>query len=119
MAENLEKTILSILEDMKGQDIVCLDVRSLTDVMDSVIIVSGTSNRHVKSLAEKVIEKLKQAEQPPLGIEGLDEGEWVLVDCGDVVLHSMLPETRRFYDLERLWSVPAGVVENKGSEERE
>ena len=94
------------LEDLKGNNIVNLDVSELTDVTDTMILASGTSNRHVKSLAENAIEQLKKNGHRPLGIEGLAEGEWVLVDFGDVVLHVMQPHIREFYDLERLWSTP-------------
>jgi ribosome-associated protein len=78
-------------------------VRELSNVMDYLVICSGTSNRHVKSLADSVSRAAKQAGHPPLGVEGEDAGEWVLVDLGDVVVHIMLPGTRDFYDLERLW----------------
>lgn len=116
MPENLEKRIIEIVEDMKGENIVSLDVTQLTSMMDTVLIVSGTSTRHVKSIAAKVVETLKHEGHPPLGVEGLDQGEWVLVDCGDVVLHSMLPETRKFYDLEKLWAVPARAMDANSGE---
>ena len=80
-----------------------IDVRALSNVMDFLVICSGTSNRHVKALAENVVVKAKAAGFMPVGIEGEAVGEWVLVDLGDVVVHVMLPGTRDFYDLERLW----------------
>jgi ribosome-associated protein len=108
MTIELNKLIIDALEDLKGQKIVELDVSQLTDVMDHLVIVNGTSNRHVKALANNVIEELKTAGHRPLGIEGLDVGEWVLVDYGDTVVHVMLQATRDFYELEKLWSkVPA------------
>jgi ribosome-associated protein len=98
--------VIDALEEIKAVNTVTLDVRALTDVMDCLIICSGTSNRHVKSLAENVVVKAKAAGLQPLWVEGQDAGEWVLVDLGDVVVHVMLPATRDFYDLERLWVAP-------------
>ena len=110
----LNKLIIDALEDLKGQKIVALDVTQLTDVMDHLIIVNGTSNRHVKSLANNVIEELKTAGHRPIGIEGFEAGEWVLVDYGDTVVHVMLQATRDFYELEKLWSkVPAHRIEDR------
>lgn len=114
MSVELNKLIIDALENLKGQKIVELDVSPLTDVMDHLIIVNGTSNRHVKSLANNVIEELKEAGHRPLGIEGYDVGEWVLVDYGDTVVHVMLQATRDFYELEKLWSkVPAHRSEDR------
>jgi ribosome-associated protein len=101
----LNDIIINALEDLKGKDIVCLDVRELSDVMDTLIIVSGTSNRHVKSLVDNAVEDAKEAGFRPMGVEGKEGGEWVLVDFGDTVVHAMLPATREFYDLERLWQL--------------
>lgn len=98
--------VIKALEDLKGKNIVTLDVKHLTDVMDAMIIVSGTSNRHVKSLADNARMELKKAGYLHYGMEGEDAGEWVLVDFGGVVLHVMQPHIREFYDLERLWSTP-------------
>lgn len=112
MSVNLNQLIVDALEDVKGKDIVTMDVRELTDVMDTLVIASGTSNRHVKSLADNVVEEAKKQGLRPIGVEGLDNAEWVLVDFGDIVLHVMLPATRDFYDLEKLWSMaPAGREE--------
>jgi ribosome-associated protein len=102
-AETQKKIVVDALENLKAVNIVTLDVTGLTDVMDFLIIASGTSNRHVKSLADNVCLEAKRQELRPLGVEGEDAGEWVLVDFGDVVVHVMLPATRDFYDLERLW----------------
>ena len=103
-AEELKQLVLDALEELKGRQVVTLDVRELTGVMDYLVIASGTSNRHVKSLAGNVRDQAKKQGVRPLGVEGEDGGEWVLVDFGDVVVHVMLPATRDFYDLERLWS---------------
>ena len=82
-----------------------LDVRELSDVMDTLIIASGTSNRHVRALAENLVEDLKKQGFRAMGIEGLEVGDWVLVDFGDTVVHLMQQETRDFYELEKLWSM--------------
>ena len=95
------------LDDLKAVEPVVLDVRSLSSVMDYLIVASGTSSRHVKSLADNVLMKAKAPGVRPLGVEGERAGEWVLVDFGDVVVHVMQPAARSFYDLERLWSVQA------------
>jgi len=105
-ADTLKKLIVNALDDLKAVNTVTMDVSGLTDVMDYLVITSGTSNRHVKSLANNVSMEAKKEGVRPLGVEGDDAGEWVLVDFGDVVVHVMLPATRDFYDLERLWAVP-------------
>ena len=105
-ADSLKQLIVEALEDLKAVNTVTLDVTGLTDVMDYLVITSGTSSRHVKSLANNVSMEAKKQGIRPLGVEGDDAGEWVLVDFGDVVVHVMLPATRDFYDLERLWASP-------------
>lgn len=105
MSAALNELIVGALEDLKGKNIVQLDVRELSDVTDTLVIASGTSSRHVKSLANNVVEDAKQAGHQPLGVEGVDGGDWVLVDFGDIVVHVMQEETRGFYDLEKLWSL--------------
>lgn len=97
--------IVEALDDLKAKDITCVDVTEFSDVMDTLVIATGTSNRHVKSLANNVIDELKKHQVRKQGIEGLDVGEWVLVDYGDVVVHTMLQATRDLYDLEKLWSL--------------
>jgi ribosome-associated protein len=109
-SEQFTQYIVAALDDLKAVNTVTLDVRTLTDVMDFMVITSGTSNRHVKSLASHVSVEAKKLGMAPMGTEGEDAGEWVLVDFGDVVVHVMLPATRDFYDLERLWTVPEVTV---------
>ena len=101
----LLKIAVGALEEIKAKDLVEIDVRGKTSVCDYMVIASGTSTRHVKSLADEVAKASKQAGFQPLGVEGEREAEWVLVDLGDVVVHVMLPRVREFYALERLWTV--------------
>jgi ribosome-associated protein len=101
-SDKLAQLVVDALDELKAVNTVILDVRSLTDVMDYLVITSGSSNRHVKSLASHASVEAKKQGVVPLGSEGEDGGEWVLVDLGDVVVHVMLPATRDFYDLERL-----------------
>lgn len=105
MSEDLPAVVVAALEDVKGLDIVCLDVRGLTDVTDTLVVASGNTTRQVKALAENVIERCRILGLRPIGVEGMDTAEWVLVDLGDLVLHVMLPATRAFYELEKLWSL--------------
>jgi ribosome-associated protein len=100
----LRDHVVRALEDLKGRDIVALDVTRATSVTDYMVIASGTSNRHVKALVEQVLESSKARGVPPFGVEGREAHEWVLVDLGDVVVHVMQKDAREFYDLERLWS---------------
>lgn len=103
--DELLAIVIAALEDVKAVDIRVIDVRNKTSITDRMVIASGTSTRHVKALAENVELKAKQHGFIPLGIEGEQTAEWVLLDLGDVVVHVMLPETRTFYGLEKLWSV--------------
>jgi ribosome-associated protein len=102
----LEKLALAALEDMKAVNIRVLDVRGLTDIADTMIVASGTSDRHVRAIAENVVVKAKQAGRRPMGTEGRQDGEWVLIDLQDVLVHVMLPRIREFYALEQLWEAP-------------
>jgi len=105
----LSELVIEALDDIKAQDIVKLDVRDMTTVTDYMIVASGTSNRHVKALVDNVTEKAKQAGHRPVGVEGEDGGEWVLLDLQDALVHVMLPKVREFYNLEKLWSIaPTG-----------
>lgn len=103
-SDQLKDKIVAALEDVKGRQIVALDVRELTDMTDYMVIASGTSNRQVKALAENVIAEMRKEDLKPIGSEGDAEADWILVDYADVVVHIMLPEARAFYELERLWS---------------
>jgi ribosome-associated protein len=108
--KKLRDHVVRALEDLKGKEIVALDVSRATSVTDYMVIASGTSNRHVKALVDNVLESSKASGVPSIGVEGLEAAEWVLLDLGDVVVHVMQKEARDFYDLERLWSeVPKGV----------
>lgn len=100
----LRQLIYEALEDAKGLDISVLDVRQVCDFTDYMMIASGTSTKHVQSMADKVIERLCEHDIKVLGAEGREVGDWVLLDFGDVILHLMRPQTRAFYDLEKLWS---------------
>lgn len=103
--------VVEALEEVKARDIVKLDVRRLTTVTDYMIVASGTSNRHVMALADAVAEKSTAMGHRPLGIEGEEGSEWVLLDLQDALVHVMLPRVREFYNLEKLWSLsPAGDV---------
>jgi ribosome-associated protein len=101
----LRKSVIAALEDLKAKDIREIDVRGKTSIADLLVIASGTSARHVKSIADEVVKFAKKAGVMPLGVEGEREAEWVLVDLGDVIVHVMLPRIREFYGLERLWTV--------------
>ena len=103
--DRLLAVVMAALEDIKGVDIRVIDVRGLTSITDRMVIVSGTSSRHLRALADNVVLKAKQQNFPVLGVEGEDSTGWILVDLADVVVHVMMPETREFYALEKLWSV--------------
>lgn len=103
--EQLKTLVVDAIEEMKGNDIHVIDVSVKSSFTDNMVIASGTSTRHVKSISENVAMKAKKAGMPPLGVEGEQLGDWVLVDLGDVVVHIMLPDVRDFYSLEKLWSV--------------
>lgn len=101
--DQLVKAAVAALEDIKGRDIVVLDVQRLTSLFDKLIVVSGDSTRQNKALANHVREKLKALGVPTLGTEGEENGEWILVDLGAVVVHVMQPAIRHYYNLEELW----------------
>lgn len=101
----LMELVEDALNELKALDICILDVGAVTSVTDHMVISSGTSSRHVRSIADNVIEKAKAAGYVPVGVEGQESGEWVLVDLGDVVVHLMQPKAREFYSLEKLWNM--------------
>lgn len=101
----LVKTVIAALDDMKAVNVKVMDVRKVTDVADCMVLASGNSDRHVRSIADKVVEKAKAAGFRPMGMEGERDGEWVLVDLNDVIVHVMLPRVREFYALESLWEI--------------
>lgn len=104
---NIKKTIdviSKVLEDAKALDVIVFEVSKLTSISDYMIIASGRSSRQVNSMAEKVVEAAKENGLKPLGTEGKKEGDWVLVDLGDIIVHIMHPDTREYYQLEKLWS---------------
>ncbi|QVL47892.1 MAG: ribosome silencing factor [Thiocapsa sp.] len=108
--ETLRELVVETLSEMKARDIEVMDVRGKTAITDYMIVASGTSDRHVKAIAETVAYKSKEAGETPLGMEGVTEGEWALVDLNGVVVHVMLPKVRDFYNLEKLWAAPATVA---------
>ncbi len=102
----LLKTVVAALDDMKAVHVKVFDVRAVTDVSDCMVLASGNSDRHVRSIADRVVERARAAGFRPIGIEGERDGEWVLVDLNDVIVHVMLPRVREFYGLEELWDAP-------------
>jgi ribosome-associated protein len=105
--KKLQRLVVDALEDVKAQDIAVYNTTELSDLFDRVVLASGTSNRHTRSLASNVAEKVKQAGGHVVSVEGEETGDWVLVDCGDIVVHVMQPAVRAYYNLEELWQNPA------------
>lgn len=103
------KTLATIVEDalddMKANEVVRIDVRHLTSITDEMFVASGRSDRHVRAISDAILERTKAAGFTALGIEGVDVGEWVLIDLADVIVHVMLPKTRDFYEIEKLWDI--------------
>lgn len=115
--DELKQLAIDALEEMKAEDITVLDVKGKTTITDWIIVATGTSSRHVKSIANNVVVAAKAAAHPPLGSEGEDDGEWVLVDLGDVIVHVMQRQVRQYYDLESLWSVDVVRRQAAGQEQ--
>jgi ribosome-associated protein len=103
----LKTVVIDALADMKALDVKLLDVRGLTDIADFMVIASGTSDRHVRSVAQRVVERTKEAGFRPHGVEGQKDSEWVLIDLNEMIVHVMLPRVREFYGLEKLWEITA------------
>lgn len=114
--EKLCDLVIRALDDMKANKIITLDVRAKTSITDIMVIASGTSDRHVKAMAETVAFQAKESGEMPLGIEGAAEGEWALIDLNGVVVHLMLPKVRDFYQLERLWGLDAPTPERMANQ---
>ena len=102
-SQKLKQLALHALEELKAEKIVSLDVAELTSITDTMIICNGRSSRHIHSIADNLVETAKHAGLQPLSIDGKNSNDWVLVDLGDVVVHVMMPQTREFYALEKLW----------------
>ncbi len=101
---DVKELVIDALDDLKAFDVVCIDVGEKTQITDFMIVASGTSNRHVKSIAANVVSEAKEEGLELIGIEGLDQGEWVLIDLNAVIVHVMQPQVREFYDIESLWN---------------
>jgi ribosome silencing factor RsfS/YbeB/iojap len=104
---SLKTVVIDALADMKALEVKVLDVRGLTDIADFMVIASGTSDRHVRSVAQRVVEKTKEAGFRPHGVEGQQDADWVLIDLSEMIVHVMLPRVREFYGLEKLWDMTA------------
>jgi ribosome-associated protein len=101
--EQVRDSAVEGLEEAKAKDIKVMDVRGITDIADYMVLATGTSSRHVKSIADRLVDHMKAAGHRPLGVEGEEEAEWVLVDLNDVIVHIMQADARVFYDLDKLW----------------
>lgn len=104
---SLKNVVMDALADMKALEVKVLDVRGLTDIADFMVVASGTSDRHVRSVAQRVVERTKQAGFRPYGVEGQQDSDWVLIDLSEMIVHVMLPRVREFYGLEKLWDMTA------------
>jgi ribosome-associated protein len=109
---DLKEVVTDALLDGKAREVTWMEVSNQTDITDHMVVASGTSSVHVKAVANRIIEDVRESGRKPIGVEGLSDGEWVLIDLADIVIHVMLPKVREFYDLERLWSVGAVTTES-------
>ena len=114
----LVKTVMAALDDMKAVNVKVFDVRRVTDVSDCMVLASGNSDRHVRSIADRVVERARVGGYRPMGVEGERDGEWVLVDLNDVIVHVMLPRVREFYGLEELWEPPPAPAKKPAAAKR-
>ena len=103
----LQSLVVAALDEMKAVNVRVLDVRGMTDIADAMVVASGNSDRHVRAIAQHVIDRAREQQRRPMGVEGSRDGEWVLVDLQDVLVHVMLPRVREFYAIEQLWERPA------------
>ena len=110
---SLAELVAAAIASLKGLDAQTQDVRGLTDMTDFMVIASGRSNRQVKALAEKILEEAKKKGVAPLGVEGQQQAEWILIDFGDVIAHIMRPDARDYYQLEKLWQPPLNQRHNQ------
>ena len=113
--KKLQKIVIKAIEDLKASEITLLDVQDLTSITDLMIICNGTSNRHVKSIANNIVEQVKAHGVQPLGAEGINDSDWALIDLGDIIVHVMRPETRDFYNLETLWTAAIEEAKTRSS----
>jgi len=111
--DQLSHIIIDAIEDLKGKNIAVIDIAEISNYADRLVIVSGTSNTHLKAIANNVVVQCKAADYPPLSSEGETSDEWILIDLGEIVVHVMTPQARDFYDLERLWSSTTKESDNK------
>tara|TARA_B100000927_G_scaffold113519_1_gene91821 strand:+ start:652 stop:1038 length:387 start_codon:yes stop_codon:yes gene_type:complete len=102
---NLLKVVISSLEEFKAQDIIKIDLEGKTSMADFMLIASGTSSRQIRAIAENTVTAIKKSSNVNVNIEGLNQGDWVLIDGGDIIIHLFRPEVREFYNLEKMWQV--------------
>jgi ribosome-associated protein len=111
--EETLRLVLACLDDMKAEDTLSIDLRGKTTIADTMVVTSGRSNRHVGSVADRVLEDLRKAGVPDARVEGMPHCDWVLIDAGDVIVHVFRPEVREFYNLEKMWA--AGSIRGKSA----